>query len=115
MGWTVGDVAKLGEYLQLFADADPTRKTTIEVGASVLSGRVVLDDASMKGQLESENVTAPPPVVSGTRDIAIPLMLEIIASKDAGTRRSLVERLGLRTGDLLTTRVWQAFASALSD
>ena len=110
MGWTAGDVAKLGEYLQLFADAKPADPS--DTLTANLTARATLT-GTLGAVPEVGAATAPP--TTGTRDIAIPLMLEIIASKDAGTRRSLLERLGLRAGDLLTTRVWQAFAKARAE
>ena len=101
MDWAYTTVPSLESYMQLFAD--------IVVTPSLV-------EAPKPPDAIAPVISAPTPAPAArtARSVNAREMIELVTSSDAATRASLVERLGLRTEDVLDSAAVEALSNGLS-
>lgn len=102
MNWTYGDTFDLQPYMQMLSSFEATVVPQPAVGAPV-------PPATPDTPPAAPGTAQPPRRALNTR-----VLLDLALSSDAGTRASLVERLGLRNGESIDAAAVGDIAVALS-
>lgn len=125
-GWTAGAVPRLQEYLNLFSDQlMPAAAPSITPAPPAPPQTPVQAPvAGLATAPSSPEVSAPPPVTPAApptfqlerpvRQVNPSQLLELMASADASTRASIVERLGLQPGEVVDAAAVKDLAARMN-